>query len=1134
MSAPGYSIARVVLRGLTFHARSQLAVLLGVAVGTAVLTGALIVGDSVRGSLQHLVLDGLGTIRELLIVDRFFEQDLTKHVSAQVEPIVYLQGAITQPDSGRRANQVALIGCDKGFPNLWPGSDQSTSREFKPFDGNDIVLNEPLASALGAKVGDDVLVRLPVPSEVPRDSPLGRKSETTSSRRVTVRQIVRAEGMGRFSLHPNQQQPLNAWLPRETLQSALKQDGKVNALLARDDHTKLTPRLADYGVKLRQTEQGYALLESERMLLDAPVEEAAQKHLAGQRTQSVLTYLANYITCGDNDRGKLAYSTVTALDVAAEPPLGPFKTIDGRVLDKIADDSIVLHRWAYDDLAAQGVQLKPGDEIRLTYFEPESTHGQVVEQTARFKLQAIIELEGAVNDRNFTPELKGVTDEASVADWNPPFPYDPKRVRSTKPNDQDEQYWDKYRATPKAFISLAAGRKLWSSRFGQTTGIRIALAPGESLDALATSLNAAIDPAKLGFTFRAIRTQTLAAASGTTPFNLLFLGFSMFLIAAAMMLVALLFRLGVERRAEEIGILRSVGWSFQQVRSLLLGEGAVVAVVGGLVGVALGVGYAWLMLAGLRTWWLSAITTPFLQLHVTSLSLILGLVCGVGASLGAIVVALRPMRLVSLRRLLGGEASEPASVVSTLSPRATRINWGLLVLAVIASLSAFQLSGEAQAGAFFGAGALILASLLGFVRERLRQGKTGSLVTLGPGAMARLALRNAARHSGRSTLTVGLMASACFLIVAISAFHLEPPKAPERRDTGTGGFTLLGESTAPLFVDLASEDGRIDLGFSAQDEKLLARCQVFPLRSQRGDDASCLNLYQPQQPRVLGASERLIERGGFEWAGHATLSPEDHQNPWRLLDRTLGLDEHRRGVVPVVIDMATAMFSLHLSGVGARYPLANDRGETITLEVVGLLKNSVLQGRLVISESHFKRHFPLAEGVSFFLIDAPTAQADQVEQLFEKRLDTFGFDVTPTVDRLAAFLAVQNTYLSTFQSLGGLGLLLGTLGLAVVQLRNVLERRGELALLQATGFRRALLARLILWENAALLLGGLGVGSASALVAIVPHLLAGGAAIPVADLAITLVLVVGVGTLAGMSAVRAVLKAPILAALRGE
>ena len=83
---------------------------------------------------------------------------------------------------------------------------------------------------------------------------------------------------------------------------------------------------------------------------------------------------------------------------------------------------------------------------------------------------------------------------------------------------------------------------------------------------------------------------------------------------------------------------------------------------------------------------------------------------------------------------------------------------------------------------------------------------------------------------------------------------------------------------------------------------------------------------------------------------------------------------------------------------------------------------------------------------------------------------------------------MQNTYLSTFQSLGGLGLLLGTLGLAAVQLRNVLERRGELALLRAAGFRRRTLAALVLLENACCC-GRLAIGVLAAPWPCLPHLL---------------------------------------------
>ena len=131
-------------------------------------------------------------------------------------------------------------------------------------------------------------------------------------------------------------------------------------------------------------------------------------------------------------------------------------------------------------------------------------------------------------------------------------------------------------------------------------------------------------------------------------------------------------------------------------------------------------------------------------------------------------------------------------------------------------------------------------------------------------------------------------------------------------------------------------------------------------------------------------------------------------------------------------------------------------------------------------------------------------------------------------------MAVQNTYLSTFQSLGGLGLLLGTFGLAVVELRNVLERRGELALLRAAGFRRALLGRMVMMENGLLLISGLAVGLFAALVAVWPHLLSGGASLPWQSLGVTLSLVIVVGLVAGFAAVRATLVTPLLPALRGE
>lgn len=1151
-----FSFNQLLQRSLSYHWRMNLAVALGVLAGTAVLTGALLVGDSVRGSLKHLALDGLGTIQHTLLVDRFFRVELAQNVES-AEPVILLQSTLAHPDHKRRADRVTILGATE-FAKL--GGLDSLAHTI---ERGQIVLNEPLAQTLHAQPGDEIIVRLPVPSEVPRDSPLGRKTETTSSVRLTVKGVIPAAGLGRFSLHPNQVAPLNAFVHLAELQEVLQQEGKANGLFVCGDdqlaapsvaqrlNDELRPTLADLGLIVqsvtRTSDQGqYLLIGSKHMLLDDPAERAAMRLIDEQQlsAQPVLTYLANYLLAGDKLQGKIPYSTVTALDVTTAAPLGPLVGLDGQPLATLPDDTIVVHRWVVDDLAKQGVTLQPGDPITLEFFEPESTHGKVLERRVTLKLHAIVELAGVAIDREFTPELKGVTDEASIADWNPPFPYDPKRVRSTKPNDIDEQYWDTHRATPKAFVSLATGRKLWQSRFGRTTAIRVAPAKqplGEPLtsEQLAQLWRERLDTSALGFAFRPVRAQALYAATGTTPFNLLFLGFSMFIIAAAVMLVALLFRLAVERRAREIGVLLATGWPQALVRRLLLGEGTVIAAGGGVLGVIAGVAYAWLMLAGLRTWWVAAVSAPFLQLHVTGLSLAIGGLCGVGVSLLAVVWALRNLRGASARQLLGGNTADESRSAASCRGGSLRVAQGSLFLAIVLSAVAFKLSGEAQAGAFFGAGALILVALLCFVWRRLVLGGGAALIDTRGGvghrsAIARLALRNAARHPSRSTLTIGLVSSAVFLIMAISAFHLDPPESLTQRDTGAGGFAYIGESSLPILLNPGDEAGRLDLGFSDADETLLAKASIVSLRSQAGDDASCLNLYQPQQPRVLGVSPQLVERGGFAWAAQGDTTDEERANPWLLLNKALGNTEDGREIVPVVIDMATAMFSLHLSGVGARLEIKDDRGATMTLEVVGLLKNSIFQGRLLIAEDRFLRHFPDTEGYQYFLVDAPTAEASRVADALSTTLGDYGLNVRSSVAILTEFLAVQNTYLSTFQSLGGLGLLLGTLGLATVQLRNVLERRGELALLRATGFRQSLLARLVFYENAALLIGGLAVGAFAALVAVLPHLIGGGAAVPWRSLTLTLGTVLFVGLLAGMSAVRAVLRTPVIEALRGE
>jgi putative ABC transport system permease protein len=1179
------TMRQVIAKSLRHHWRIHLAVALGVAAATAVLTGALVIGDSVRGSLKHLVLDRLGSIEELLVVDHFFRQELATELASQPAfdtffdssvPAILFPAATVQSEaaSGKRlASGVLVVGSNASFWEL----DSAAHRPKKSPSDGEIIISQPLADELGVKTGDTLVVRFGKADQVPADSPLGRQTDRIASlAELKVIEIIPAEGLGRFGLQPSQTSPRNAYVSLAAVQQALDVAGKVNTIFVGGHHTDgrdslidsvalgamLQPKLTDYGLALKHVTmkfgQGaaaeaiydYFSLSSERMLIDPAAERVIVRALNRTGAQPVLTYLANNIEkvrepgeVSDSKAAGIPYSTITAIDPNAG---GPLVDAERKPLLPMADDEIVLTSWAAEDQ-----QAKVGDRIRVTYFEPETTHGEERETSAEFKVKAIVTLTEpkngfsrrgpavydqrptAANDPDLTPEVKGITDQATIADWDPPFPFDEKRIRT-----QDDTYWENHRTTPKAYVSLATGQKLWGSRFGKVTSFRIPAAAGVTADSLEQRF---LDEVKsnrherLGFDFQPIKQQGLKAASGTTPFDVLFLLLSMFIIAAALMLVWLLFRLGVEQRADEIGLLLALGWSRPEVRRLFLLEGGVVAAVGAGLGVAAGVGYAWLMIVALRTWWIGAIATPFLGLYVTTLSLVVGFLLGLTVSLVTIWLSLGRVKRAVVRSLLQGEI-QPSTQYSVLSTQPATawmarplLATALFVAAVALAFYASRLGGEAQAGAFMGAGAMLLGSLLLLANSRLRSAGNRSTL-LGGAALGRLAFRNAGRNSGRSTATIALMASAAFLIVAVSAFRMSPTAQ------GVGGFDLLAESSQPIYDDLNSPIGRKEL--LADKAAVLADSTILSLRLKAGDDASCRNLYQPTQPRILGVTPQMVSYfndpqlpARFGWSGSAAKSDDERANPWRLLSGATADGEP----VPVVLDQNTAMYSLRLyGGVGQTFDVKYTDGTTVEFRVAGLLANSVLQGNLLIGEAEFKRLFPQISGYRFFLIRSPTGKVNEVASMLEDRLGDEGFDTVDARSRLAELLAVQNTYISTFQSLGALGLVLGTFGLAAVQLRSVFERRKELALMRAAGFRRGRLGQMVLLENLLLLIGGLAIGTLAALLAVLPQMLLGEARPPLVDLAVMLGIVLVAGVATGFIAVRATLRAPLVGALRGE
>ncbi len=1136
----------------------HLTVALCTAVATGVLAGALIVGDSVRGSLRNITTERLGAIQHALLTDHFFQPDLLKRQNKV--GVILLNGTVVAPQTQARASKVNVLGVTDGFFAFW---EEDAAPNLNKIDGqpfNAIVINEALQNELNVQVGDTLLVNMPQAADIHPEFLLGERdaSKAIQSLRLIVTDVIPTQNAGRFGLRAHQSLPQNAYISLPVLQNALGQADRVNAVFTSEENAITADELAlslealDLNIK---GHDNHFDLQSQQYLLKPVLSETA---LAVATENSIptlptLTYLANTIAANDK---VIPYSTIVALpteegafaellnkyiteadrlayqqaQVRKKEQVEPERAKlikerrqlhgtrkDRKKAEKIIENlgllyksvhrpEIILNSWASEDLG-----VKIGDEITITYYSV-SAEEEYITETVVFRLKGILPIEGIAADRDIIPEFPGIHDTADMSEWESPFPIDYTLVR-----EQDEAYWDEYGATPKAFIPLEIGKGLWKNRFGDLTTIRMEAAPDQDIQEtralFETEFLKRIQPEQVGFQFLPLQADGLQASAGATDFGMLFGSLSGFIIIAVALLVAMLFRIGVEQRAREIGILQAVGYPLVKIRRRFLYEGATVAGIGSLLGCLLAVGYAELMIFGLQTWWLPAIGTPFMELHVNPMSLLSGVLIALAVVMISIRLTVQQLGQTSTTALLAGE-TDFTELTLKQQTKQTEFSSRLAIVkkvgtTLVAVLIAFFLFFDGWFIDTFGT--WIVDPIIDFLLL------TSTIIGVGWNAFSRwlksqrvprrlnrirFALKNAARQPGRSKTCVTTVSLACCIIVAVGANRHDAPPETE--------YAFVAESALPLYHSLNTPDGRFELGFSEKASELLSASEIFPFRVLPGEDVSCLNLYQPQKPQILGASDAMLDE--YPWSQIRVVQPEGSK-------------------AAAIGDEKSLRWILH-HNPDDDFLIQDEFGKPLSLHL-HTVENSLFQSQLIISESNFTKYFPSQIGYQFFLIKTPPALREETAQVLEKTLGDYGFDLTSASARLASYRAVENTYISTFQSLGGLGVLLGTLGLALILFRNIIERRGELATLRAFGFRRQLLSRMLFLESCFLLAVGMLIGIVAGLVAVLGsqgHL----PSFPWVSLTITLLFIFGFGIIANAIAVAVALRSPLLSTLKSE
>jgi putative ABC transport system permease protein len=1094
------NIFKLIIRSLFFYRKQQLAVLAGTILSTAVLTGALIIGDSVKGSLRQMVDLRLGKTKYALITgDRFVRSQLAYNLANELKvhtsPLLAAEGIAINTESNQRINKAKVYGIEKSF---WQFSDA----EDIELTDNEVLISENIARKLSLKKDDELLLRIENAEVIPLNAPFASQENHSVSLRLTIKAILDENQLGRFSIRSDQKAPYNIFLSRNLLAEKLELNGLSNLILiANNGQIAGKEQINKSLSNLWQTEDislhlnyldssGSYELSSERIFIDEQISNAIEK--LEIPSQPVLTYLVNEISKADKST---PYSFVAAADQIISK-------------GKLAENEIIINSWMAEDLAA-----KPGDSLNLKYYIIGSLR-KLQEKSKTFIVKDIIPTKTNEALKSLMPSFPGLSNAGHCRDWETGVPIDLDKIR-----DKDEAYWNEYKGTPKAYISLKAGQKLWQNQFGKLTALRFdstIISPSE----LKRKLIAQLHPGDFNLSVQSVYEQGVSATVNAVDFGELFLSLSFFVIVAGVLLTLLLHALNTESRSSETGVLAGLGFSKKMILKIRIWESVIIAVLGGILGAFVGILYNYAMLIGLNSVWYDVVRTNMISIFIKPSTLAIGAFSGALIGLLSIYFVSKKKLKQPIAFLIKNKISlSAATKAGTKISKIVAIASFLVIILILAY--SFATSIETSAGLFLSAGGLVLIGFGALIHWYFKKPeKTTNTLTINE-----LSIKNSIRNTSRSLTTIILLALGTFVILITGANRQTFYGSDERNQSGTGGYLFWAETSMSILEDLNNIEGKEKLGISGND--LPPETHFMQFHNLEGDDASCLNLNQVQKPQILGINAKeLQERMSFSFAKIAEGIEND--KVWASLSNEFG-----ENVIPAIIDQTVLVWGLK-KAVGDTLVYLNEEGKEIKLLIIAGLNNSIFQGNVMIDDRFFTKHFPSVSGSKIMLVDANSENTEQISKVLNSQLVDYGIEVQKTTARLNEFNSVTNTYLAVFMILGGLGVLIGTIGLGIVLLRNMIERKPELALMTAIGFTKKQLFNLVLKENLFLLFMGIGVGIFAAIIGILPSILSPSFEIPGTFVFVIIVIVLLSGFLWIYFPTKAVLKSVPIKALRRE
>ena len=863
-----------------------------------------------------------------------------------------------------------------------------------------VKINRPLMKELELQSEEALVLRLPSQGLVPSGSLFVTENYTTSLR-LDFDGIAKVEEGGNLSLKNEQSLPLNVFVDRQELAEAMGITGKINLILAdkniENEDLEKSWRYSESGLSVQKKDE-LSEITSDRIFLQNEVIEIIQKN--NPQTNKIFSYLSNSIAKGNES---IPYSFVTALD-----------SYKG---EKLLQNEVIL-----SDYSANRLKASIGDKIWISFYTSQDFK-TLVTDSVQLRVKQIASLTELQTDTTLSANFPGISDVESCTQWDSDLPINMDLITT-----EDEHYWEEYHSTPKAILPFDAVSEKWGNTYGNATAIRV---KGDTLEL--SKLKASM----FGIQVFHPREAGIYAAKNGLDFAGLFLALGFFIILSAILLMIIPVSEMIFQRKQEVDLLKSLGYTSKRIHYLLWMESAPVVIVSAIAGVITGLIYTGLIIWLLSSIWQGATHTSGLSVYPNWITLTSAFMAGIILSLWI------------LRRVISRNLKEKTYKLSSKASSLSIKRWLLIMSAFITiAIAVYNLFFVTSIALFSVTGIMLMLTFALWGDYTICSKGKASTTEF---KQQKMMWRTLYANKKQALLSYFSLAFGVFIIFSVG-LNRQGFGDSAKIEQATGGYSLWGESTIPVYHNMNTDQGKEKLNLQdLSDDSMILQCMRYS-----ADEASCLNLNKVSTPTVLGLDmEQLFQ---------SDLGIQKNIYEAEKVSLLKQLQTVNDNVYPALIDATVLQWSL-VKNLGDTIFYTGDNGQRIAVQLVGTLPNTIFQGHILMDKAHFSAIWPSISGSEVFLAKVDENKISNTKTLFSQALHEYGVRVTTTNNRLKQFNTVTDTYLTIFMTLGVIGLLLGIMGFIIVIRKNLSIRQYEIEMYGTLGFNKQKIEELLYHEN---------------------------------------------------------------------